>query len=87
MKRGDIVLTASAGDYGKARPAVIVQSDALAHTDSVLVSLMTGSILDAPIYRITIEPTGSNGLQKTSQIMVEKTWRFHGANAAFPWAA
>ena len=72
MKRGDIVLTAPAGDYGKARPVVVVQSDALDQTDSVLVGLMTGVILDAPIFRVTVEPTRSNGLQKTSQIMVEK---------------
>lgn len=72
MKRGDIILTAPAGDYGKARPVVVVQSDALAQADSVLVSLMTGIILDAPIYRVTVEPTRNNGLQKTFQIMVEK---------------
>ena len=70
MKRGDIVLTAPAGDYGKARPVVVVQSDALDQTDSVLVG--PGVILEAPIFRVTVEPTSSNGLQKTSQIMVEK---------------
>jgi mRNA-degrading endonuclease toxin of MazEF toxin-antitoxin module len=30
MKRGDVVTVAAAGDYGKPRPAVIVQTDALA---------------------------------------------------------
>ena len=29
MKRGDIVLAVARGDYGKPRPAVIVQSDDL----------------------------------------------------------
>ena len=29
MKRGDVVLVALSGDYGKPRPAVIVQSDAV----------------------------------------------------------
>jgi mRNA interferase MazF len=28
MKRGDVVTVAAAGDYGKPRPAVIVQTDA-----------------------------------------------------------
>jgi mRNA-degrading endonuclease toxin of MazEF toxin-antitoxin module len=29
MRRGDVVTVAAAGDYGKPRPAVIVQTDAL----------------------------------------------------------
>ena len=29
MSRGDVVIVAAPGDYGKPRPAVIVQSDAL----------------------------------------------------------
>jgi len=32
MTRGDVVTVAAAGDYGKARPAVIVQSDAFRRT-------------------------------------------------------
>ena len=29
MRRGDIVVVAAPGDYGKPRPAVVVQADAL----------------------------------------------------------
>jgi mRNA interferase MazF len=72
VKRGDIVLTAPAGDYGKPRPAVVVQSDALVHVNSVILGLMTSTIVDAPIYRITLDPTEENGLRAISQIMVEK---------------
>ena len=40
MKRGDIVIVSAAGDYGKPRPAVVIQSDRLRSMDSVLVNLM-----------------------------------------------
>jgi mRNA interferase MazF len=73
MKRGDIVLAVAAGDYGKPRPALVVQSDLFNDTHaSILVCLMTSDILDAPLFRITVEPSGENGLQVPSQIMVDK---------------
>ena len=31
MRRGDLVTVAAAGDYGKPRPAVVVQTDANSH--------------------------------------------------------
>ena len=72
MRRGDIVTVAAAGDYGKPRPAVVIQSDTISETDSVLVALMTSSIAPAPIFRLTLEPTETNGLKAPSQIMVDK---------------
>lgn len=72
MKRGDIVTVALAGDYGKPRPAVVIQSDWLDETDSVLVCLFTSTVRDAPIFRLTVEPSPSNGLQTISQVMVDK---------------
>ncbi len=72
MKRGDIVTVTAAGDYGKPRPAVIVQSDWLAATDSVLVALMTSTLVDAPLFRLTVDPTPENGLERSSQVMVDK---------------
>lgn len=59
------------GDYGKPRPAVVVQSDRIA-LDSVLVAQVTSTIVDAPLYRLTIEPSESTGLKTTSQVMVDK---------------
>ena len=59
------------GDYGKPRPAVVVQSDRIA-LDSVLVAQVTSTIVDAPLYRLTIEPSESTGLNTTSQVMVDK---------------
>lgn len=73
MRRGDVVVVAMAGDYGKPRPAVIVQSDIISDDHgSVIVCQMTSFLEDDPDFRITIEPTSSNGLRRRSQIMVDK---------------
>jgi mRNA interferase MazF len=73
MRRGDVVTVAAAGDYGKPRPAVIVQTDALppAHA-SVVVCQMTSELSEAPEFRVTIEPTKRNGLREQSQVMADK---------------
>ena len=73
MKRGDVVTVAASGDYGKPRPAVIVQTDALpAEHASVIVCQMTSDVVEAPDFRVTIEPTEKNGLRTRSQIMADK---------------
>jgi mRNA interferase MazF len=72
LRRGDLVTVAAQGDYGKPRPAIIVQSDALNTADSVLVALLTSTVKDAPFYRLTVEPTEANGLKVLSQVMVDK---------------
>jgi len=72
VKRGDIVTVAVQGDYGKPRPAVVIQSDALSDSDSVLVVMFTSTLRDASFYRLTIEPSAKNGLKVVSQIMVDK---------------
>ena len=72
MRRGDIVVVAAPGDYGKARPAVIIQSDALEDTGSVLVCLLTTTQRDAPFHRLTLCPTPDNGLREPSDVMVDK---------------
>jgi mRNA interferase MazF len=72
VKRGDLVTVSPPGDYGKPRPAVVVQSDWLSTNDSVLVALVTSTLTDAPIYRLSVEPSETNGLKLRSQIMVDK---------------
>jgi mRNA interferase MazF len=73
VKRGDVVTVAASGDYGKPRPAVIVQTDALpAEHASVIVCQMTSDIAEASDFRVTIEPTENNGLRTRSQIMADK---------------
>ena len=73
MQRGDVVTVAAAGDYGKPRPAVIVQTDAFPKNHaSVVVCQLTSELVDAADFRITIEPTPANGLLLKSQVMADK---------------
>jgi mRNA interferase MazF len=73
MKRGDVVTVAASGDYGKPRPAVIVQTDAFPTSHaSVVVCQMTSECSDAPDFRVTVDPTAKNGLRVRSQVMADK---------------
>jgi len=72
VKRGEIVTVAVQGDYGKPRPAVVIQSDWLAETESVLVCLLTSTTRETPLYRLTVRSTPETGLRQVSQIMVDK---------------
>jgi mRNA interferase MazF len=72
VKRGDLVAVALSGDYGKPRPALVIQSDAFHQLESVIVAPLTSTISDAPLLRILIEPTEANGLRKPSAVMVDK---------------
>ncbi|MGH6927782.1 MAG: type II toxin-antitoxin system PemK/MazF family toxin, partial [Dongiaceae bacterium] len=60
------------GDYGKPRPALVIQSDLFAEHPSVTVLLLTGELHDALLLRVTVQPTPENGLEKASQICVDK---------------
>lgn len=73
MKRGDVVTVAVQGDYGKPRPAVVVQSNVFNETHpSVMLVPLTSTIVDAPLLRLTIDPGRGNGLTRVSQVMVDK---------------
>ncbi|MDR3536566.1 MAG: type II toxin-antitoxin system PemK/MazF family toxin [Acetobacteraceae bacterium] len=71
MKRGDIVIAAPPGAYGKPRPVLIVQDDAFA-LPSVTVLPFTSDLQDAPLFRLRFVPDAGNGLQKASDLMVDK---------------
>ena len=72
MSRGDLVIVAAPGDYGKPRPAVIVQSDAIPESHaSVVICQMTSELAEAD-FRITIEPGPETGLRARSQVMADK---------------
>lgn len=72
MNRGSLVAVALQGDFGKPRPALVIQSSLFAELPSVTVLPITSELRDAPLYRITITPTPTNGLRRISQIMVDK---------------
>jgi mRNA interferase MazF len=72
MKRGDILTIAVKGDYSKPRPALVIQSNLFKEHPSVTVLPITSELRDTPIFRIAITPNKGNGLQKLSQVMVDK---------------
>ena len=73
MKRGELVVVAVSGDYGKPRPALVVQSDLFNEVHpSVTIAPITSTIVDAPLFRLTIEPSSGTGLRSVSQIMIDK---------------
>lgn len=77
MRRGDLVTVALPGDFGKPRPALIIQSDLFNETHPTVTLLpLTSEIRSAPQFRITVEPTPDNGLRVVSQIMVDKPMTF-----------
>jgi mRNA interferase MazF len=74
LARGDLVWVAAKGPYtSKPRPALVVQASAtLAARDSVTVCLLTGDLIDAPLFRVRLRKSGVNRLVKTSDVMVDK---------------
>jgi mRNA interferase MazF len=70
--RGDLVTIAMQGDFGKPRPALLIQSDQYDEHTSVTVLPISSMLVAAPLLRITIQPSQRNGLQKTSQVMIDK---------------
>lgn len=76
-ERGSIVLVSAQGDYGKTRPAVVVQNGRLAGLiDSVVVCFMTSDLTKDGPMRVTVEPSAGNGLQTVSQVQIEKLMTF-----------
>ena len=73
MRRGEIYTAAARGAYtGKPRPVLIVQDDRFDATASITVCPFTTSSVDAPLVRISIEPSEENGLDRASSLMVDK---------------
>ncbi len=70
--RGDLVTVAMQGDFGKPRPALVIQADQFSEHATVTVLPLTSVLVDAPLLRITIAPSAENGLQKPSQVMLDK---------------
>ena len=72
MKRGDVVTVAVQGDFGKPRPALVIQADQFGSHPSVTVLLITSSLVDAPMLRATVQPGGTSGVERPSQVMIDK---------------
>ena len=73
MKRGEIWTVAGGKDYaGKPRPVVILQDDRFDRTDSITICAFTTDPTDAPLFRLSVEPSESNGLRSVCRLMVDK---------------
>lgn len=84
MRRGDIVIVSAPGDYGKPRPAVVIQSDRATETESVLICLMTSDVRAVGHFRIPIRPKAGNGLREETEIMVDKIMSLRRAKCGRP---
>lgn len=73
LRRGDLVVSTFSGDYGKPRPAVLVQSD-LFNTDhdSLLLCPISSELTELRLFRIRLPASSSTGLRKESEAMVDK---------------
>lgn len=72
MKHGDLVSVSLRGEYGKPRPALVVQSDRYAHLESVTVLPLTSHLINSEPCRVVVEPSVQNGLHDRSHVMVDK---------------
>lgn len=72
MKRGNLVTVATQGDFGKPRPALIIQSDFFGEHSSISLLPLTSTLIDAPLLRVTLNPDDENNLQQVSQVMIDK---------------
>ena len=70
MRRGDIVTVSLPGDYGKPRPALVIQSDVFEEHPSITVLPITSHLVEAPLLRVVIGP--ECGLDRPSQIQIDK---------------
>ena len=69
---GDLVTVALPGDFGKPRPALVIQFDLFAGHATVTVLPVTSTDTPAPLFRIPVEPSADSGLRELSFVMVDK---------------
>jgi mRNA interferase MazF len=73
VSRGDLVTVILPGDYGKPRPALVIQADVFQSLPSVTILPLTSDLHDWPLFRSTMRPGRANGLRMASQVAVDKT--------------
>ena len=73
MKRGEVWTVAGDKDYaGKPRPVAILQDDRFDMTNSITVCPFTTDLTAAPLFRLLIKPSKSNGLWADCCLMADK---------------
>jgi mRNA interferase MazF len=73
IRREQFVTVATPGDYGKPRPALVVQSDLFAELPSMVICPLTTTVrTDADLFWLDVKPSEQNGLGELSQIAIDK---------------
>jgi len=73
FRRGDPVVCSLPGDFGKPRPAIVVQSDLfhLPHA-SIVICPITSVLTGLELFRVRIGASDSTGLRSDSEVMIDK---------------
>lgn len=72
MIRGELWTVAGGAYASKPRPALILQDDAFEGTDFVTVLPLTSTLVDAPLLRLRVASGQLSGLDRDSDIMIDK---------------
>jgi mRNA interferase MazF len=72
VKRGDVVVAVAPGAMGKPRPFVVIQANQFGEHPTISLLMVTSTVVSAPLFRITVDPSTGNGLRRVSQIAVDK---------------
>jgi len=71
--RGDVVICVFSNEFGKPRPAVVVQSDLFNETHATVVLCPVSSeITGLAMFRVPIPASASTGLRTDSEVMTDK---------------
>ena len=76
IERGVVVTVASPGDFGKPRPALVIQGQFPRNPELITVALITSDLLKVPSVRVPVKATPANGLRKDSEIAVDNIQTF-----------
>ena len=73
LHRGDLIIAVFARDYGKPRPAVVVQSNLFnASHGSVVLCPISSDLTGFSVFRVRLIQAETSGLRMDSEVMVDK---------------
>lgn len=72
IERGSLVIAVFAREFGKPRPALVVQSDVYTPLPTLSLLPLSTDLKSGMDFRTDVLPSSSNGLQQRCQVMVDK---------------
>lgn len=82
MRRGDVVVIALSGDYGKPRPALVIQSAFFEAHPSVTILPVTSELRDTPLFRIDVAPALTTACASHPRLWWTRRRQFHMVRSA-----